>query len=69
MMPIFAKARKILTVDKFDKRRSLAARKLYHSAKGEEKRMIGQLFESQAALAKTPDDSDWLREIDKNYFT
>jgi len=68
MYTLFNKARKILTVDNFDKRRILAARKLYHDAKGEEKNMIGQLFESQAVLAKTPEESQWLLEVDMRYF-
>lgn len=68
MIELFNKAKKILSVDQFDKRRILAARKLYHDAKGKEKQMIGQLFESQMVLAKSPEESQWLTEVDMNYF-
>lgn len=68
MMKLFDKAKRILSVDQFDKRRILAARKLYHEAKGKEKQMIGQLFESQMVLAKSPEESQWLLEVDMNYF-
>lgn len=69
MMELFSKARRILSTDEFDKRRILAARKLYHDAKGKEKQMIGQLFESQMVLAKSPEESQWLQEVDLNYFS
>ena len=58
-------AKKLLSIDYFDKKRSLAARKLFHEAKGIEKKMIGSLFESQFALAPTPSDTLWLQKIDE----
>lgn len=66
-MELFNKASEILKTDEFSRRRCLAARKLYHMAKGEEKEMIGQLFESQAVMAKDPKDWLWLNRIDDNF--
>ena len=60
------KVQRLLTVDKFDPRRALAARKLYHASQGEEKRIIGMMFESQLALAPNPASTMWLQELDKN---
>lgn len=62
------KAQKLLSVDKFEPRRALAARKLYHESTGEEKRLIGMIFESQFALAPDPASVRWLQGIDR-YFT
>lgn len=62
-MELFDKAFSILQTEKFDRRRYMAARKLYHKAKGEEKMMIGQLFESQMALADTPEDVEWMASV------
>lgn len=66
-MKLFNKASEILKTDEFSRKRCLAARKLYHMAKGEEKEMIGQLFESQAVMAKDPKDWLWLNRIDDNF--
>lgn len=61
------KVQKLLTVDEFNPRRALAARALYHASSGEEKRVIGRMFESQLALAPNPASTRWLQEIDKNF--
>lgn len=63
-MNLLKKATKLLSTNHFDKKRCLAAHKLYNMAKGEEKEMIGQLFESQYILAKTPEDIMWLNSLD-----
>ena len=65
-MKLFDKASEILRTNEFSRKRCLAARKLYHLAKGEERDMIGQLFESQAVMAKRPEDWLWLNNIDDN---
>lgn len=62
------KAQQLLSVDEFDPRRALAARKLYHASSGEEKKLIGMIFESQFALAPNQAATRWLQGIDQ-YFT
>lgn len=63
-MDLFNKASRVLKTSEFDRKRVLTARKLYNMAKGEEKEMIGQLFESQYALADNPGDIIWLNSLD-----
>lgn len=62
-MKLFDKASEILRTNEFSRKRCLAAHKLYSMAKGEEKEMIGQLFESQYVLAKKPEDIMWLNSL------
>lgn len=61
------KAQKLLSVDTFEPRRALAARRLYHESTGQEKKLIGMMFESQFALAPDPAAVRWLQGIDR-YF-
>jgi hypothetical protein len=68
-LDLYQIAKKLLSIDYFDKKRALAARKLFHEAEGVEKRMIGSLFESQFALAPTPMDTLWLQSMDQRYFS
>ncbi len=62
-MKLFDKASEILRTNEFSRKRCFAAYKLYNMAKGREKEMIGQLFESQYVLAKTPEDIMWLNSL------
>ena len=62
-MDLFDKAKKILSTDKFDRKRYLAAKTLYKEAKGEEKRMIGQMMESQVASVENLDDIMWMNSL------
>lgn len=64
-MKLYQRAKDLLSVDRFDRKRCLASRKLYHMAKGKERELIGLLFESQIAMIEKPEDFLWLSEIDK----
>lgn len=66
-MKLYKKAKELLSVEEFSKKRCLAARKLYHTAKGKEKDLIGSLFESQIVLANNPEEYLWLSRIDDNF--
>lgn len=61
-MSLYEKAFKILQTDSFDRKRYMAAIKLYRKAKGQEKYDIGQLFESQLSLADR-EDVNWVSSI------
>jgi len=63
-LELFNKASNILKSNEFNRKRFLAAYKLYNMTKGREKEMIGHLFESQYVLAKTPEDIMWLNSLD-----
>lgn len=62
-MELFDKAKKILTTDKFDRKRYLAAKALYDRAKGQERAMIGQLMESQIAAINSLEDVEWMNSL------
>jgi len=62
-MDLFEKAFKVLQTDTFSRKRYLAAIKLYRQAKGEEKKSIGELFESQMVLIKNNEDLDWIAKV------
>lgn len=62
-MELFEKATKILKSNTFDRRRILAVNELYKRASGQEREMIGDLFESQYALADKQEDLDWLNAL------
>lgn len=63
-MKLYKKAKELLSIEEFSKKRCLAARALYHLAKGKEKDLIGSLFESQIVLANGPEEFLWLSKID-----
>lgn len=63
IMELFTKATQILRSNSFDRRRVLAVKELHRRASGEEREMIGSLFESQYALADEQDDLDWLDSL------
>lgn len=60
-MELFQKAAEVLRSNTFDRRRVMAAYELYKRARGSERDRIGELFESQYALADDPDDLEWLQ--------
>lgn len=60
-MELFQKAAEVLKSNTFDRRRVIAANELYKRAKGLERERIGELFESQYALADDPEDLEWLQ--------
>lgn len=62
-MELYMKAKKILSTDNFDRKRYLAAKKLYEKAVGREKSVIGQLMESQIASVDNPKDVMWLNSL------
>ena len=59
-MDLFDQAVAVLKTGAFNRERCLKAAALYGRATGEERRRIGQLFESQMVLAKTQEDAEWL---------
>jgi len=59
-MELFREAVAVLKTGAFSRQRCLKAAALYERAEGEERRRIGQLFESQMALATTQEDAAWL---------
>lgn len=66
-MDLYKKAFTILKSDKFDRRRYLAASKLYQMASGQEKIEIGELFEGQLSLIKDQEDLDWIAKVDSMF--
>jgi hypothetical protein len=59
-MDLFIQAKDLLTVSRFDRKRCLQAIELLNQAKGQERRKIGQMFESQYVLCRSADDQAWL---------
>lgn len=66
-MNLYGKVWQILQTETFNRKRYLAASKLYAKAKGEERKRIGELFESQINLIKTPEDLKWAAKVDQTY--
>lgn len=65
-MELYKKAFETLQSNKFDKKKYLGGVKLYNRAKGDEKRMIGELFEGVMALA-SPEDIEWINSLPSLY--
>jgi tRNA U55 pseudouridine synthase TruB len=62
-MTLLDKAFKILQTDKFSRKRYMAAMKLYRQAEGQEKDMIGELFESQVTKVENLGDLEWIAKV------
>lgn len=62
-MDKFLRAKSELTTESFSKEKCSRAFALYRASEGRERLMIGQLFESQFALCKSPDQTEWLHRL------